>query len=420
MGEDRQATEGWHDSADFKWRIHADRPSFPRAPPASGPHPSVDQKSVAILVESAAARRPIVAALNAGQLTAVGPEGISEAAVVIAELSGDAHAALAGIRRRARPDAAILLVLTTAAADTVAAAHSAGAFACLRVPLVAEEVLSLVTSALDSLSARVQVAQLARKLNLQDHLASIGRMSAGLSHELGGPLGAAALNMEVLCAQFTQMTQLLDSVASASPQDLQTRIAEVRAHLRHSATSSGGFAAALSDTVEAHERMKAVLHMMRGLVRRVRDVRSERVDLGRAIEDAKHALAGDLEGVDVEVIADPVVALADETLVGQILANLVSNAVHAAKVLPSPRVRLHSYCSGEFVVASVRDNGPGIPTELKEKIFEPFFTTRRTEGGTGLGLAMCREYALQMGAELSVWSVPGRGSCFRVFLPRFP
>jgi two-component system NtrC family sensor kinase len=380
----------------------------------------VDQKSVAILVESAAARRPIVAALNAGQLTAVGPEGISEAAVVIAELSGDAHAALAGIRRRARPDAAILLVLTTAAADTVAAAHSAGAFACLRVPLVAEEVLSLVTSALDSLSARVQVAQLARKLNLQDHLASIGRMSAGLSHELGGPLGAAALNMEVLCAQFTQMTQLLDSVASASPQDLQTRIAEVRAHLRHSATSSGGFAAALSDTVEAHERMKAVLHMMRGLVRRVRDVRSERVDLGRAIEDAKHALAGDLEGVDVEVIADPVVALADETLVGQILANLVSNAVHAAKVLPSPRVRLHSYCSGEFVVASVRDNGPGIPTELKEKIFEPFFTTRRTEGGTGLGLAMCREYALQMGAELSVWSVPGRGSCFRVFLPRFP
>jgi two-component system NtrC family sensor kinase len=420
MGEDRQATEGWNDSADFKWRIPAERPSFPRAPPTSGPHQSAEQKSVAVLVESAAAHKPIAAALDAGQLKTVGPEGISEAAVVIAEPSGDVLAELAEIRRRARPDAAILLVVTTAAADTVAAAHSAGAFACLRAPLVAEEVLGLVTSALDSLSARVQVAQLARKLNLQDHLASIGRMSAGLSHELGGPLGAAALNMEVLRAQFVQMTQLLESVASASPQDLQARVAQVREHLRQSSTASGGFAAALSDTVEGHERMKAVLHMMRGLVRRVRDVRTERVDLSRAIEDTKHALAGDLEGVDVEVIADPVVALADETLVGQILANLASNAVHAAKLLPSPRVRLHSYRSGDFVVASVRDNGPGIPSELKEKIFEPFFTTRRTEGGTGLGLAMCREYALQMGAELSVWSVPGRGSCFRVFLPRFP
>jgi two-component system C4-dicarboxylate transport sensor histidine kinase DctB len=165
--------------------------------------------------------------------------------------------------------------------------------------------------------------------------------------------------------------------------------------------------------------MKTVLHMMRGLIRRVRDARSERVDLKRLIEDTQHVLADELDGVEVEVIADPECALADETLVGQILLNLTTNAAHAAKLLPSPRVRLHSYRSGEFVVASVRDNGPGITSELKEKIFEPFFTTRRTEGGTGLGLAMCREYALQMGAELSLWSVPGRGSCFRLFLPLF-
>jgi signal transduction histidine kinase len=419
MGEDRHATEGSHDSVDFKWRAPAAKPSLSRAPPGSGQHRTVEPQLVAVLVESSTLREPLVAALDSAQLNTRGPESLSEAAVVIAEPEGDVLARLAEIRHAARPDAAVLLVLTTASADMVARAHSAGAFACLRPPLVAEEVLGLVTSALDSLSAKVQVAHLSRKLNLQEHLASIGRMSAGLSHELGGPLGAAALNMEVIRAQFLEMTGLLESVASAAPGDLEACLDGVRAHLGASAPF-GGLDAALNDTVEAHERMKAVLHMMRGLVRRVRDVRSERVDLKHVIEETHRALAIDLQGVEVEIIGEEVSALADETLVGQILLNLTTNAAHAARLLPSPRVRLHSYRSGEFVVASVRDNGPGIPSELKEKIFEPFFTTRRTEGGTGLGLAMCREYALQMGAELSLWSSPGRGSCFRVFLPRFP
>ena len=418
MGEDRQTTEGWHDSADFKWRAPVAKPSPSRAPPGSGSHRTVEQQLVAVLVQSPALRDPLAAALDAGHLTSRGPESLSEAAVIIVEPEGDVLARLAEIRHTARPDAAVLLVLTTASAATVAAAHSAGAFACLRPPIVAEEVLSLVTSALDSLSAKVQVAHLSRKLNLQEHLASIGRMSAGLSHELGSPLGAAALNMEVIRARFLEMTQLLGAVAGATPRDLDGCLAQVRAHLQTPAPF-GGLEAALDDTVEAHERMKAVLHMMRGLVRRVRDVRRERVDLNRVIEDTHRALATDLQGIEVEIIAEEASALADETLVGQILLNLTSNAAHAARLLPSPRVRLHSYRAGEFVVASVRDNGPGIPHELKEKIFEPFFTTRRTEGGTGLGLAMCREYALQMGAELSLWSLPGRGSCFRVFLPRF-
>jgi signal transduction histidine kinase len=80
-------------------------------------------------------------------------------------------------------------------------------------------------------------------------------------------------------------------------------------------------------------------------------------------------------------------------------------------------VRFHVYRAGVHVVVSVRDNGPGIPVELQDKIFEPFFTTRRGRGGTGLGLALCREYARRMGAVLSVWSAPGRGACFRVALP---
>jgi signal transduction histidine kinase len=79
-------------------------------------------------------------------------------------------------------------------------------------------------------------------------------------------------------------------------------------------------------------------------------------------------------------------------------------------------VRFHVYSSGDGVVVSVRDNGPGIAEELHDRIFEPFFTTRRGRGGTGLGLALCREYARRMGGTLSLWSAPGRGACFRLAL----
>jgi signal transduction histidine kinase len=147
-------------------------------------------------------------------------------------------------------------------------------------------------------------------------------------------------------------------------------------------------------------------------------VRREHVDLRAVAGDVLKWVAADLQGVEVERLDEPVAALADRRLVGQIVQNLTSNAAHAARSLSSPRVRLHIYAEGSRAVVSVRDNGPGIAPDLQEKIFEPFFTTRRNRGGTGLGLALCREYALQMGAELSLWSMPGRGTCFRLYLAR--
>ena len=81
-------------------------------------------------------------------------------------------------------------------------------------------------------------------------------------------------------------------------------------------------------------------------------------------------------------------------------------------------VRTHVYGSADEAVLSVRDNGPGVPPEIRDRIFEPFFTTRRGKGGTGLGLALCREYAAQMQAQITLWTAPGRGACFRIHMRR--
>jgi signal transduction histidine kinase len=382
----------------------------------SGSFKAEEAPAVAVAIDSAALREPIVRALHEGLIKVRGPEGVADAMLVISEQATDSTKQIASIRKTARHDAAILLVLASGSPQNVADAHAAGAFACLRTPIVPEELLALVTAALDSRSAKVQVAHLERKLNMQEHLASIGRMSAGLSHEIGGPLSAAAVNMEVVRSETARVVSLLDSILKAAPGDVGDRIRSVRAQVEKT-DCAGGLVLAIDDTIAAHDRLKTVLSMMRGLVGRVREPKRERVDLLRVIDDTVAALSVELRGVEVEVIGDPVCALADEALVSQVLRNLTSNAARAARSLSSPRVRLHAYLAGGRAVASVRDNGPGIAADLHEKIFEPFFTTRRSDGGTGLGLAMCREYAVQMNAEIALWSVPGRGSCFRVLLP---
>jgi len=352
----------------------------------SSTHVNVPQCAVAVLVDTNAQRRMVCDALAHHDVAIVGKDWMSEAVVIVAEARGDATAQVAALRRVARADAAIVLV-GAASPFHVRDAHAAGAFACLRAPLVAQELASVVTIALDARASRTKVEDLARKLDLETHLASIGRFSAGLAHEISSPLATAVLSLEVV------------------EQEL-------------GAAENPYVSEALSAVQVAHGRIRQILELMRELMQHERGAAPERVDVTDAAEKARRIAAAELAGVDVTVLGEPSVALANHDLLLQILQNLVANAAQAAKRLSSPRVRIHTYMAGDFAFVSVRDNGPGIEAALHERIFEPFYTTRRGTGGTGLGLALCREYALRMGAELSLWSVPGRGACFRVRMPR--
>jgi signal transduction histidine kinase len=375
----------------------------------------VRDRTIVVDVRTPALFGQVHSALSDLDVTLVGLDLLPQAALVIAEVGPEPTGYVAALRQRARADAALLVVLETVSADAVARGHRAGAFACLRPPLVREELLGLVTAALDSRSARIQAADLARKLDLESHLASIGRISAGLSHEVSTPLGAATLNMEAVQRETSRLIQALKWLVLASPEELPARI-EIARQNASVFDSPQGLAGAIADTIAAHDRLRALFRTLQGLIGRAHRPRLEPTALLPVWAEVRRWLADELRGVDVETIGEPLVALADRTLLAQLLQNLVSNAAHAAKSLAAPRVRVHVYERGERVVISVRDNGPGIPHDLQERVFEPFFTTRRGQGGTGLGLSLCREYARQLDAELSLWSVPGRGACFRVSL----
>jgi signal transduction histidine kinase len=371
---------------------------------------------ISLAISSPDLRAQVKGALGQLEIVVAGPEVARHASLIIADTQTDIASHLADLRRKARPDAAIFVVLPSATPDMISTAHAAGASACLRPPLVIEEVRSLVLGALDSRAARVQAADLARKLDLESHLASIGRISAGLSHEVSTPLAAAALNLEIVARETSRLIDMVKWLTMSPPGEIAERLETVRRRLP-AIEASSGLVGALEDTVTAHERLRSLLATMRAFVGRNYEVRRETLDVRELAHDVLAWLSEVLRDVQVELVGDATFAQTDRTLLSQILTNLVSNAVHAARSLTAPKIRLHVYQKAGRVVVSVRDNGPGIPLELQDKVFEPFFTTRRAEGGTGLGLALCREYALQMNAELSLWSLPGRGACFRIALP---
>ena len=136
----------------------------------------------------------------------------------------------------------------------------------------------------------------------------------------------------------------------------------------------------------------------------------------------------DAKSLDVEFVCDrsvPEVLNGDDRKLGQILTNLVGNAI---KFTEAGKVEIMLQCAplakGTELVFEVRDTGIGIQKDMLPKIFERFSQAdaaiSRRFGGTGLGLAICRRLADAIGGEIAVTSEPGQGSCFTVRLPFAP
>ena len=328
------------------------------------------------------------------------------ASVVVAAVAGTLAPAdwFAELRPRTRTDAAILLLLEDAPPDSAVALRSAGAFACLHPPFLADEIVGLVDAALEVRAARRRVADLSKQLDLNQHLASLGRITAGLAHELASPIGAMMLNVEFIDDAFDALVRVreeLERVLRAAPAERDALLRTSSECLRASAGWRGA-KDALRDDEGTLNRMKGLLAAMNELVRKKAPtlVTLDLVHVAKRIHKmARETLA--FAPVSFEAVLDEpeLPVMSEETRLAQILWNLMSNAAQAAGKLLAPRVRIHVYRSHARAVVSVRDNGPGIAPEVLERIFEPFFTTRRDEGGTGLGLALCREYAIQIGGD---------------------
>jgi signal transduction histidine kinase len=166
-----------------------------------------------------------------------------------------------------------------------------------------------------------------------------------------------------------------------------------------------------------------IVHSLRGLAR-TDPPHKEEAHLPDLVEASLEIIRGRLRrrGVEVELDYDPAPRICCVgTQISQVLLNLLVNALQVLEAHPPaegpPRIRVCARRRGEDMVIEVADNGPGIDPKIRERIFDPFFTTKDVGEGTGLGLSICHNIVTGHGGRIEVETPPGRGTCFRIFLP---
>jgi two-component system NtrC family sensor kinase len=235
---------------------------------------------------------------------------------------------------------------------------------------------------------QARVRELEHQLFHAERLGTVGRLAAGIAHELNNPLEGMS----------NWLSLARDALAQGEPQ----RAAE---HLA---------------------RVKEGLDQAAGIVRQVlahadpaRAPQGGSVDLNQVLGHAALLVQSraQFRGITfvLELAREPQLVQASQVTLGQVAINLVLNACEA-----QPRggeVRLSSRREGGSVVVEIADRGPGVAEADRARIFEPFFSTKNS---TGLGLSVCHGIVRQLSGELSVRPREGGGAVFRLSLPAAP
>jgi two-component system NtrC family sensor kinase len=239
---------------------------------------------------------------------------------------------------------------------------------------------------LERTTAELAAAQ--RSLVMSEKMASVGRLAAGVAHEIGNPLSA-----------ILGLVELVQS-GGLSPEDEREflrRVAKETERIHHIIRDLLDFART-EPTAEA----------------------SASCDLVEVVEDAVRLVGPqkDLRQVTIErrVPEECPRVRGSAARLAQVVLNLLLNAADAIE--GEGVIRLEVALEDEGVALRVDDTGPGIAPEVREHLFEPFVSTKPTGQGTGLGLAVCHTIVEQLGGSIEAGDAPDGGARFTVWLPR--
>ncbi len=220
--------------------------------------------------------------------------------------------------------------------------------------------------------------------------AYVGFLASGLAHEIRNPLNAMNMNLQMLEEEI----QGLSGLEGSDYLDL------------------------LASTKSEIKRLERLVNNFLAYARPSQP-RFETRNLNTVLSEMARFLQAEFQQSRVHVTIDPEPLLPtveiDETQFKQALMNLLVNARQVMKSGGTVVLRSRASPSGEVIV-EVEDDGPGIPADAREKIFEVFYSNRG--GGTGLGLPIARQIVERHGGRIEVESVEGRGTTFRIRLPR--
>lgn len=231
-------------------------------------------------------------------------------------------------------------------------------------------------------------------LAARERLATIGRLAAGVAHEVNNPLTFAMLNLE-------GVARVLGSGAAIEPE--LPRLREMLGHVQ-----------------TGLERVSRVVQDMRTFAR-VDAPASAAVELLPVFAYVTSVAGPEVQAraaLDVD-LPKGLYVRGDEARLGQVFVNLL---VNAGQSIPEGnaadnRVEVRAKRLPDAVEVTVRDTGSGIPDSVRTHLFEPFYSTKAAGAGVGLGLSICHAIVTSLGGTISADEAAGRGTCFSVRLP---
>lgn len=245
------------------------------------------------------------------------------------------------------------------------------------------------------------ILKMEQQLIYSQKMESIGNLAGGVAHDFNNILSAVIGYTELAKAKLKEGPVVKDLekvlVASDRAKQLVRQILNISRKTQHNLVP-----------VEVNTVVQEVLKLIRSSIPSTITIRQ------------------DIEEKSGTILADP-------TQIHQVLMNLCTNAYHAMRktggVLAvtlrqihisegDSMTRINQLKPGQYLELVISDTGHGIPRELLSKIFDPYFTTKGKNEGTGLGLAVVHGIVKNFGGHISVYSEPGKGATFNIYLPR--
>jgi signal transduction histidine kinase len=256
------------------------------------------------------------------------------------------------------------------------------------------------------------------QLMQQEKMAALGRLVAGVAHELNNPISFVYSNTVLLNESIAQLRRVLDFYDSCAemPEDIKQRAAILKEEIDYDYLV-GDLTHALEDCHEGSSRVRDIVMNLKTFSR-ADELEWQLIDITVGIESTIRMLGQFFRPDRVVVHRDYTEMPKVECYAGQLSQVWMNLMVNAAQAMDSQGdLWITTRQDGDHVVVRFRDNGPGIPEDIIPKLFDPFFTTKSVGEGTGLGLSIVHGIIERHSGEIKVESQMGVGTSFTIRLP---
>ncbi len=250
------------------------------------------------------------------------------------------------------------------------------------------------------------------KVYENEKLASVGRLAAGVAHEINNPIGFIQSNLNTV-ASYQESLEKIGSLIESGANTDAIQAAWKREDMNFVQQDMKDI---LNECISGTSRISAIVKDLKGFSR-VDQASYEAANINDILRQVCHVAAAEVRN-KAEIIMDlgelPMLKCHPGQL-GQVFLGLLINAADAFS--QPGKILIRSRLNEKQIAIDVRDNGCGMPESVLKHIFDPFFTTKEVGKGMGLGLTVCLDIVKSHGGTLEIKSRPGKGTLVSIVLP---